>query len=176
MKILVPTNIMTKMMFLGSLLLLPATAVSEEDHSKHDHSKHDHSEHYHSKHDHEGHVHHLKPLKIGDVSIQTELIGEVETGKLVEAHISVSKMSSIKTIRAWIGIKNGRGSRKSLLEKEGAHEIHGKIEVPKELKSDFKLWFDVILTDGSTNKVHLELPEDHDDHEGHDHKDHDDHK
>ncbi len=163
-------NIKPNLMFLMGLLFLSAIPVfAEGDHSGHDHAGHDHSKHEHAKHDHKGPVHMLNPIKIGDVTIKTELIGEAEPGKSVELHLSISKKSSIKLIRSWIGIKNGRGSRKALLEKEGDLEFHGKIEVPTGIKEELELWYDVTLTDGSRKKVHLELSDDHDDHEGHDH-------
>jgi len=165
---------------LVSLFLFSAVYASTDDHKGHDHSRHDisktnHSKHDHSKHGHSGPVHELKLIKVGSSQIQTELIGKAEPGKTVELHLTISKKSSLSTIRAWIGIKSGRGSRKVLLEKEGDLEFHGKLEVPKEVKGERELWFDVTTQDGTRSKVHLELPKetdgrtDHDDHKGHNH-------
>jgi hypothetical protein len=163
-------NIKSNLMMLpGLLFLFVMPVIAEGDHSGHDHAGHDHS-----KHDHKGAVNILNPIKIGDVFIKTELIGEAEPGKIVELHITISKKSSIKLIRSWIGIKNARGSRKALLKKEGDLEFFGKIDVPIGIKEELDLWYDVTLADGSRKKVHLELSDDHDDHEGHDH--HDDHE
>lgn len=162
---------------LGLLLFSAMPAFAEDNHSGHDHSKHDDSKLDHpkedsSKHDHKGPAHELKPLIIGDLSIKTELIGEIESGKSVELHISISKKSSIKMIRSWIGIKNGQGSRKKLLEKEGELDFYGKIEVPSDIRGELELWYDMTLADGSQKIVSLELPDDHkkgDDHKGHNH-------
>jgi len=168
-------KIKSNLMLLPGLLFLFAMPVfAEGDHSGHDHAGHDHSGHDHAKsdhakHDHKGLVRILNPIKIGEVSIKTELIGEAEPGKTVELHLSISKKSSIKLIRAWLGIKNGRGSRKALLKKEGYLEFFGKIDVPIGIKEELDLWYDVTLADGSRKKVHLELSDDHDDHKGHNH-------
>lgn len=170
------SHAISKRLFLISLFFLTVSVpLFAEDHSKHDHSSHkgdDHSSHEghdHSKHKHEGPVHHLKGMKVKGHPVAVELIGEVESGKKVEIHFLLSESLSIKTVRAWIGIKSGRGSRKALLEKEEELEYHGKVEVPKKVEGELKLWLDVTYEDGTREKAHHGLPED-DDHEEHDHE------
>lgn len=80
----------------------------------------------------------FKVVQYGDVKAGAEAAFELEfaAGK-----------DRIDTVRGWIGEKSGKGSMKSMWQLEGETNLHGHVEVPKELLDSAQLWMELELGD-----------------------------
>lgn len=160
---------------LALFCMILGAALSAEDHAGHDHG--DHAGHDHGK---------EKSAVLGDVTLGPSVL-EVSSHSAFKAgaefglEIVIEKGSAPATLRAWVGIKNARGSVKSLLtlDKNGKG-YHAHLAVPKKLPEGSKVWFEASDAEGTKSKASLALPkkeqkkddDDDHDHAGHDHGDH----
>lgn len=97
----------------------------------------------------------LGERKAFERSFKVVQYGDVEAGAeaAFELEFAAGK-DRINTVRGWIGDKSGKGSMKSLWELEGETNLHGHVEVPKELLDSAQLWLD-LEHDGKTETVSI---------------------
>lgn len=136
-----------------SLMMTTVSYASQEEHAGHDHGK-------------EGSVHQLGHVSIDRRNLQVILHGEITPGKEAAIGIEAENGKVPDELRAWIGVKNGRGSVKSLLRADSHGHIYGHLEVPAKLPHGSAIWLDV-RTDNGRQRVSVSIPET--DHEHGDH-------
>jgi len=151
-------------------MLCAATAQTEE----HGHDGHEHGDEENSK--------VLGDITLGKATLEASYHTKLQAGKEFGMELELEKGPAPATLRAWIGIKNGRGSVKALLKLDkSGKKYHFHLEAPKEIVAAAKLWFESVDAAGNKIKASLDLPKDkasdhdHKDGDDHDHKDGDDH-
>lgn len=172
---------------LTALALAAGLGAAEHDHAGHDHGGgnggHDHA----AGHGDEGKAHSLGQVAVGGATFAVTLHGEVTAGGEAVLGIAVAEGAAPAELRSWIGIRNGRGSVKALLEADDHGHYHGHLEVPESLPEDSAVWLEVV-TDAGRERGSVALPEaghghdqkagtghDHGEHKGHDHGEHEGH-
>lgn len=92
----------------------------------------------------------LGKVNLGGMEIEVILLGEVTGGgaNIDLAFPAGARMPS--AARGWVGIETAVGSRKALLHKEGATDMHGHLDVPKPPPAGSQIWIE-IEADGKTS-------------------------
>ena len=126
-----------------------------------------------------GHGEEAPAIALGDVTIagttySVSAHGEIHAGHEAVLSIAITAGDAPESLRAWIGVANGRGSVKALLDGHEGH-YHGHLEVPAELPEGSAVWLGV-ATGGERARGQVALPAAHDhageEHAEHDHADH----
>ena len=126
-------------------------------------------------------------VTLGTIVAEIESDGAPTAGK--EWHVTIdlpAGTAAPKAVRAWVGIKNGRGSEKAKAEPEAAHPngFEAHVAVPSPLPAESALWISIENTAGELVTGSLALPAAADKpapakptgHEGHQHGEHEGHK
>jgi len=92
---------------------------------------------------------HTQRTDLGEVTIGAHVLHVFQVVKLVPGQEGDFDLDFAPgkplptTVRAWIGIESGVGSRKVRFEKETEARMHGHPEVPNPVPAGSKLWLDV---------------------------------
>jgi hypothetical protein len=103
---------------------------------------------------------HGTPHPLGTVTIGAHTFAVTQEGEVVADHEAAFDLEFPAgkelpgTVRAWIGIESGQGSRKGLLAKETERIVHGHVEVPKVIPEGSKVWIE-IEANGATTRGSL---------------------
>lgn len=95
-------------------------------------------------------------LTVAGYSVEVTSDAAIEAG--VDAHLAVvflDKKELPKAVRAWIGSEDASETGKTLLELEGATNVHTHIGVPKPLQEGHSIWIEV---DSAGTKQRASLP------------------
>ena len=133
-------------MLTAGIAALPA---AEQDHSGHDHSGQGHGD--------EGRTHALGTVTVGDLGLAVTLFGEITPGGEAVIGLAAESGQAPSELRSWIGVANGRGSVKALLQADEHGHFHGHLEVPDQLPADSALWVGVV-TDAGRERASVALP------------------
>lgn len=94
-----------------------------------------------------GHVHaEHTPLGAVDVDgyhVEVVRVAPVVPGELADFDLDFGKGARPETVRCWIGLETGIGSRKERFTKEGETVMHGHPEVPNPLPEGSALWIEI---------------------------------
>lgn len=94
-----------------------------------------------------GHVHaEHTPLGSVDVAgfhLDVVRVAPVVPGQLADFDLDFGKQVRPETVRCWIGIESGVGSRKERFAKEGETVMHGHPEAPNPLPEGSALWIEI---------------------------------
>ena len=131
---------MKKLLFVFAAALIAITSHAAQD----DHADHGHE----SGHTNEGEEHHLGLASIAGTAYQVTLHGEINAGVEAVISIEVEHGDAPDELRTWIGVKNGRGSVKTLLRADSHGHFHGHLEVPEKLTEGSAVWLDVVTANG----------------------------
>ncbi|MEC7584236.1 MAG: hypothetical protein VYE77_07955 [Planctomycetota bacterium] len=85
----------------------------------------------------------LTPAVLGTTPITVWRTGPIAAGK--QAHIDVEAAADTplpETIRGWVGVESGKGSRKGKFEAPINNKMHGHIDVPDPMPAGSKLWLE----------------------------------
>ena len=88
------------------------------------------------------------PVKIAATVLGTTPITVWRTGPIAagkEAHIDVEAAADTplpETLRGWVGIESGKGSRKGKFDAPINNKMHGHIDVPDPMPEGSKLWLE----------------------------------
>ncbi|MEC7583432.1 MAG: hypothetical protein VYE77_03880 [Planctomycetota bacterium] len=85
----------------------------------------------------------LAPAVLGTTPITVWRTGPIAAGK--QAHIDIEAAADTplpETVRGWIGIESGKGSRKGKFEAPINNKMHGHIDVPDPMPEGSKLWLE----------------------------------
>ncbi|MDJ0740163.1 MAG: hypothetical protein QNJ91_10620 [Gammaproteobacteria bacterium] len=149
---------------ISMLLLISAVGVvdaADDKHRGHGHSHAGHAEHGHTGDGHagNGHAHDVGHVRIAAVTFAVATHGDVDPGGEAVVSIDAEDGDAPRELRAWVGIKSGRGSVKRLLEADGHGHFHGHLEVPSPLPAGSALWIEVVTAAGR-QRASLALPGD----------------
>lgn len=149
---------MIRLLFICVLSLISTASVfAQGDHDHHHHA---------SGHANEGVAHALGHVSIAGITYQVTLHGEVTPGAEAVISVEAEQGQAPKELRAWVGMKNGRGSVKALLQADSHGHFHGHLEVPAKLAHGSAIWLD-IQTDSGRKRGSVNVPE-----AGHEHGKH----
>jgi hypothetical protein len=94
----------------------------------------------------------IGPMTIGAYSFTLVQLGDVKPGGEAVFELDFAKDATVPSLaRAWIGVEDGKGSRKVRFGKEGDHGLHAHVDVPSPLAEGSRLWIE-IETDGKTER------------------------
>jgi hypothetical protein len=86
----------------------------------------------------------LGSLTVGAHTFQVVQAGAVVPGKEAFFDLDFGAGKPIPaTVRGWIGVEAGTGSRKASFGKEGDHGAHGHVDVPATLPAGSMLWIEI---------------------------------
>jgi hypothetical protein len=146
---------MKRLLLIIAIALIAVSSFAAQD----EHEGHDHE----PVHANEGEAHDLGEVSIVDITYRVTLHGEITQGTEAVISIEAEKGQSPKELRTWIGVKNGRGSVKTLLKADSHGHFHGHLEVPAKLVEGSAIWLDV-RTDAGRNRGSVSIPEDEHNH------------
>lgn len=147
------------------LLLVAITLISVSSFAAQDgHEGHDHE----PVHANEGQAHDLGQVSIADITYRVTLHGEIKQGTEAVISVEAEQGHFPKELRTWVGVKNGRGSVKTLLRADDHRHFHGHLEVPSNLREGSAIWLDVQTEDGR-KRGSVQVPEDEHTHAEHTH-------
>lgn len=151
---------MKRLLLLIAITLITVSSVAARDgHEGHDHEP---------AHANEGEAHDLGQVSIADITYRVTLHGEIKQGTEAVISVEAEQGHSPKELRTWIGVKNGRGSVKTLLKADSHGHFHGHLEVPAKLAKGSEIWLDVQTEDGR-KRGSVRVPEDDHAHAEHTH-------
>ena len=151
---------MKRLLFIFAVALIAVSSFAAQD----EHEGHDHE----PAHANEGEAHDLGQVSIANITYQVTLHGEIKHGTEAVISIKAEKGQSPKELRTWIGVKNGRGSVKTLLKADSHGHFHGHLEVPAKLVDGSAIWLD-LHTDAGRKRGSVPVPEDEHKHGDHTH-------
>lgn len=86
----------------------------------------------------------LGPLTIGPHTFDVVQLGDVAAGKEAVFELEFAAGRPLPaTVRGWVGVESGQGSRKARFGKEGDAGLHAHLEVPKALPDGSRLWLEI---------------------------------
>lgn len=95
----------------------------------------------------------LGPLTIGAHTFAVVQEGDVKAGAEAAFDLEFPKGKALPgTVRGWIGVESGEGSKKDPITKENETTLHGHLEVPKAIPAGAKLWIEIEETAGKPTK------------------------
>ncbi|MEW8441348.1 MAG: hypothetical protein AB2689_24630 [Candidatus Thiodiazotropha taylori] len=124
------------LIFLASIMSVTNLAA-QDGHDGHAHSN-----------SNEGEVHDLGNISIAGTTFRVISYGEITPGSEAVIGIEVEQGKAPSQLRAWIGVRNGRGSVKYLLYGDSHGHFHGHLEVPSKLPHGSEVWLDVTTEAG----------------------------
>lgn len=136
------------LLILAISLMTAASFAAQDEHAGHDHA---------SGHTDEGKAHGLGQISIANITYRVTLHGEITQGTEAVISIEAEQGQSPKELRAWVGVKNGRGSVKALLRADSHGHFHGHLEVPAKLAQGSAIWLDV-QTEAGRHRGSVPLP------------------
>ncbi len=120
-------------------------------------------------HAHAGEMHPLGEVQVGATTFAVSQHGAIEPGEEIVYTLRVSQGPEPVTLRAWIGIRSGRGSMKSRLHKDAEAKVYdAHLAVPPELPEVAQLWLETVDGAGERTRSGLDLPAEDDEHAEHD--------
>jgi len=130
-----------KRLLLASAVVLMAAAspAAQDDHAGHDHAP---------GHAGEGEAQHLGQASLAGANYRVTLHGEITPGAEAVISIEVEQGKTPSELRTWVGMRNGRGSVKSLLQADSHGHFHGHLEIPAKLPEGSAIWIDVRTESG----------------------------
>ncbi|MCG7898515.1 MAG: hypothetical protein JAY85_08655 [Candidatus Thiodiazotropha weberae] len=144
---------MKKLLLTIAVALMAATSLAAQD----DHADHDHT----SGHASEGEEYHLGQTSLAGTHYQVTLYDEINPGTEAVISIEVEQGKAPSELRTWVGVKNGRGSVKTLLQADSYGHYHGHLEVPAKLPEGSAIWIDVRTESGRKRGAVRILETDH---------------
>lgn len=126
---------------------------SNEDNHDHANENHDHDNHDHGNengHAHGGEHHELGEVTILGHTLAVTQIDHVHAGEEAVFEVKVTGGGKPATVRVWVGVESGEGSRKTVAGAAGdMYDAH--VDVPATLPEDAEVWLEVETADGSTD-------------------------
>ena len=129
----------------GLVLLALAACGGEHDHG-HDHPHpHPAPSNATAPADH-GHAHdpaqrkELGECQVGARRFRVVRVAAIEPGKESDFDLEFGKEPRPETVRCWVGLESGQGSRKVRFANEGESVMHGHPEVPSPLPAGSRFW------------------------------------
>ena len=85
----------------------------------------------------------LGSLTVGAHTFQVVQYGAIAAGKEVSFDLDFAAGKPLPgTVRGWLGVEAGTGSRKAPFTKEG-EDMHAHVDAPSPLPADSKLWVEI---------------------------------
>lgn len=85
----------------------------------------------------------LGTVEVAGFRIDVVRVAPVEPGKLADFDLDFGKATRPDTVRCWIGVESGQGSRKERFAREGETVMHGHPEAPDPLPEGSRLWIEI---------------------------------
>ncbi len=85
----------------------------------------------------------LGEATIGSRTIRVIRIAALEPGKESDFDLEFGKQARPETVRCWVGLESGIGSRKVRFANEGESVMHGHPEVPSTLPEGSRFWISI---------------------------------
>jgi len=125
-----------------------------ETHAEENHTEgHDNSNHAHS-HEEGGKTTHK--ITLANVALEVRYRGDGTPGSELDVSLRTVGGNRPATIRVWVGIESGKGSRKTKVHSHGS-TFHAHANVPSELPKGSALWIEVQTTNGERESGSIEL-------------------
>ena len=106
--------------------------------------------------DDHGEPHPLGSMTIGAHTFTVVQSGDVEAGHDMPLDLEFPQGAALPTtVRAWIGVESGKGSRKTRLDKEGDRVLHQHVDAPDPIPEGSKIWIE-IEADGKTQSSSID--------------------
>jgi hypothetical protein len=93
-----------------------------------------------------GTAHDLGSMTIGAHTFQLVQEGAVEPGNETALTLTFAKDKPLPgTVRAWIGVESGEGSKKEKVGKDSdaPNGLHGHVDAPKPIPAGSKIWIEI---------------------------------
>ena len=122
---------------------------AEESHTEgHDKSSHAHS------HEESGQT--TYELTLANVALEVRYRGDGVPGSVLDVSLIAVGGDRPATIRVWVGVESGKGSRKTKVHSHGA-TYHAHANVPSDLPEGSKLWVEVQAMNGEKESGSIDL-------------------
>ena len=132
----------------------PVVKETPETHAEESHTEgHDNSNHAHS-HEEGGKTTHK--ITLANVALEVRYRGDGTPGSELDVSLRTVGGDRPATIRVWVGIESGKGSRKTKVHSHGS-TFHAHANVPSELPKGSALWIEVQTTNGERESGSIEL-------------------
>ncbi len=129
-------------------------ASHTESHAEESHTEgHDNSSHAHS---HEEIEKTNYELTLANVALEVRYRGDGVPGGVLDVSLIAVGGDKPATIRVWVGVESGKGSRKTKVHSHGA-TYHAHANVPSDLPEGSKLWIEVQTINGDKESGSIEL-------------------
>ena len=125
-----------------------------ETHAEESHTEgHDKSSHAHS-HEESGQT--TYELTLANVALEVRYRGDGVPGSVLDVSLIAVGGDRPATIRVWVGVESGKGSRKTKVHSHGA-TYHAHANVPSDLPEGSKLWVEVQAMNGEKESGSIDL-------------------